>query len=765
MKHFVFLLAILVSFMAGAANVNGRLIDEASKEGVVNGAFYFCQNDEPVSNLVCLTDIDGFFDVEIPEGIYNVVLVYQTCRIAVKDSLTVNNDLDLGTIGVDLAVLQIDAAVAVSRKPVVKYGNGKILYDLSAMPAVSGGNALDGLLNIPGITLDGQSSIRMNGFISPQIRVNGRNLRLTDEETMDYIANLSISSISQVEYIKNPGPQYESDGRPVLDIVLKQKEDIFEGSLTASAAYRKLFSEGASVKLDLSKGKTSSYLYYRFRQNRNETVSTLDNEFSEISRVSPSNLHNAQIGTDIRISASETFGYRFFGSFQNSDLFSDDDHYTSRYDQKAGGVYVYNTFSAGRFRWDTDVTYSMDRGERNSSRDDQLSAGERKDTYSQKTDASSLRLSTEGRYSLTDASSFRLGGYLVIPEIDSDMSGSYSNKTGYSEKQFSPYASFDYMKNGLGIAATLSYLNVNEKLLVNDMEYTLPERHIGRVLPSVSINYDLNPNNRISLDYKMTLKRSSYRDIIPVRYASSGFLNRQGNPDLKSSVNSEIALSYMFMKAAYAELSYSMTSNPMVELIYPENGRYMMKMQNLESSDYLRLVLSIPVPIVNKPALGIQWIAFTNLAWHRQWDKGVIPPPADLEYNKVFNAYYIQHKHTLALPHNWSADCQVVYYSPLYSGFYKTKRQWWIDLNVRKRIRSCSLALGVNDFFNTNIADVTLGPFLDDTYRIDWQGPRITLSATFHFGKSLSKKVVDRKVKNSDNRLNNSVEDNITIGL
>ena len=84
---------------------------------------------------------------------------------------------------------------------------------------------------------------------------------------------------------------------------------------------------------------------------------------------------------------------------------------------------------------------------------------------------------------------------------------------------------------------------------------------------------------------------------------------------------------------------------------------------------------------------------------------------------------------------------------------------------MRKRIRSCSLALGVNDFFNTNIADVTLGPFLDDTYRIDWQGPRITLSATFHFGKSLSKKVIDRKVKTSDNRLNNSVEDNITVGL
>ena len=85
MKHFVFLLAILVSFVAGAANVKGRLIDEASKEGVVNGAVYFCQNDEPVSNLVCLTDIDGFFDVDIPEGIYNVVLAYQTCRIAVKD--------------------------------------------------------------------------------------------------------------------------------------------------------------------------------------------------------------------------------------------------------------------------------------------------------------------------------------------------------------------------------------------------------------------------------------------------------------------------------------------------------------------------------------------------------------------------------------------------------------------------------------------------------------------------------------------------------
>ena len=746
--------AVLISINSFASEVKGRLIDKDTKEGIINGAVYFATESNTSSNLVALTDLDGRFSLDVPEGEYNVTLAFQEEIIPLRKNIIIDSDIDFETIEVDLSIFRLDAAVAVSSRPMVKYEGGKVLYDLSALPAVAGGNALDGLLSIPGITSDGQTSLKINGFVTPQIRVNGRNLRLSDEETMNFISNMKISAVDHVEYIKNPGPQYESEGKPVLDIVMRHIEDVFEGAASASLTYQKLFSESGAVRIDLNKGISSNYIYYRFGQNRSETVNSLDVMTPEISRVDPSNNHRAWLGSDLRFSAYETAGYRVSVGLQDSEQ-STNNGYFSGYHRKSLTGYLYNSFKKDKFSWDIDALFSSDNGDRNINIDNRLEAHE--------TDYLNFRVSTLGSVALSESSSISLGGSIMIPEVKNNVEGSSVLASKYSERASSVYVTYRYTRSALNLETTLMFNDVYEDLLLNGSDFDLPESGVSRLLPSLSLTYDLSKNHRVGLDYKSKVLRPNYRDIIPASSSSSSILVRDGNTALKSGWNSELDLSYSFMKAAYAELSYSMTKKPIMEYIYPDSDRYVMKMLNMDSSDYLRFVVSIPVPIINMPAIGLRWITFTNFAWHRQWDKGTLP--GDMDYRKVFNAYYFLHKHTFSFPGDWSADCQAVYYSPLYSGLYKTATQWWIALNVRKKMKSVSVSLGLHDPFNTNVAKVTLGPSLDNVYTIDWQAPRFTLGLTWHFGKSLSKKAVNRRVDNGESRLDISDTDNITIGL
>ena len=104
--------AVLISFNSFASEVKGRLIDKDTKEGIINGAVYFATESNTSSNLVALTDLDGRFSLDVPEGEYNVTLAFQEEIIPLRKNIIIDSDIDFETIEVDLSIFRLDAAVA-----------------------------------------------------------------------------------------------------------------------------------------------------------------------------------------------------------------------------------------------------------------------------------------------------------------------------------------------------------------------------------------------------------------------------------------------------------------------------------------------------------------------------------------------------------------------------------------------------------------------------------------------------------------------------
>ena len=281
----------------------------------------------------------------------------------------------------------------------------------------------------------------------------------------------------------------------------------------------------------------------------------------------------------------------------------------------------------------------------------------------------------------------------------------------------------------------------------------------SELLPYASLRYTPARDHQISLTHSSSYTRPSYRDLLGYISSASEVLAREGNRHLTTSYRRSLTLNYSYLQAAQLELSYVDTKEPIVEAITQQGGVYVLRRHNLDYSRYLRALLVLPIPIIRQGELS--WTASTYLAAQRQWDAGRIDRA---DYSKVFNAYYVQHKHNLGLPSGWTADLGVTYYSGLMFGLYHMQRQWWMDASVSKRIHDLRITLSAHDLFNTNIARGSYelsSPAL--AFERNWHSPRLQLTLSYSWGKKAVKTHDARSRKDDTKRLSTDANEGLNI--
>ena len=216
------------------------------------------------------------------------------------------------------------------------------------------------------------------------------------------------------------------------------------------------------------------------------------------------------------------------------------------------------------------------------------------------------------------------------------------------------------------------------------------------------------------------------------------------------------------MRAASLEFSYSDERLPIVEMISRQGSNYYLSRNNLDRSQYIRVVAGLPIPIINNQDLGINWLASTYFAFHRQFDRGVVN---DSHIDRTFNAYYLMHSQSLSLPKNWNILAQATYYSPLFMGVYQTtKPQWWIDLTVSKRIANWKFSLSGRDLLNSNIAEgQVVGLPMEMHFKKNWHQPSVTLSISLFIGNDKLKGTRKMNTSESADRIVSTADESISL--
>lgn len=371
--------------------VYGRIIDASTKKGVefATVSLLAATKDSTVSGA--LADEHGDFSMErAPAGTYRLraaSLGYTTY----EQSVTIAADRaeqDLGNLLVQPGATTLKPAEVTAERAQTQLQVDRRVYNVEKDLNVRGGNGLDVMKNVPGLSVDADDNVQLrNG--SPQVMVDGRPTVLTLEQ-------IPADEIERVEVITNPGVSFDaSSSGGIINVVLKKStRPGYNGQVQASAGTSGRY--GGNASLNVKDGRWAWTLSGNYGMNDNRTrATTLRDTYGEgalqkafrqsgATRNQRGN-YGGRLSAEVKVSNRSTLT---FGGNARGRAYESDDNLdwterdaagtlTGSGGQLNGGTNESNDLSAqAGFRhktpvegreWSTDLTYNRSRRENSTS--------------------------------------------------------------------------------------------------------------------------------------------------------------------------------------------------------------------------------------------------------------------------------------------------------------------------------------------------------------------------------------------------------------
>ncbi len=224
-------------------SITGKIVDSLQQplEGVTILLLTGAAN-APVKSA--LTDNKGAFVLEkIKWGNYKLIFSMTGFR---KDSSTVilseeKNAINAGTIKLLNVSKNLQDITVTAQRPPVERKIDRTVVNVDQMISAAGSTALDVLERSPGVSVDNNGVISLQGKNGVIIFIDDKPTYLSGADLENYLRSLPASSVDQIELMTNPPAKYDAaGGAGVINIRLKRtKAKGFNGSL--NTAYTQLF--------------------------------------------------------------------------------------------------------------------------------------------------------------------------------------------------------------------------------------------------------------------------------------------------------------------------------------------------------------------------------------------------------------------------------------------------------------------------------------------------------------------------------------------
>ena len=188
----------------------------------------------PFTNCVLLHEVDSSFaygttgDMEGQFAISNVASGSYLLRVTFMgyetfwQRLELNQDIDLGIIGLDKNATLLKEVQVTASRPLYSADGEKVFYNVSDDPSVQSGNATDALQNAPGVEVDAEGNIKYRGGAEVTIWINNKPSHLKAESLKQYLKSLPAGTLQRIEVIAHPSAKYHTQNC-VVNIVTTAK--------------------------------------------------------------------------------------------------------------------------------------------------------------------------------------------------------------------------------------------------------------------------------------------------------------------------------------------------------------------------------------------------------------------------------------------------------------------------------------------------------------------------------------------------------------
>lgn len=787
-KIFVAIISIAfccASFPSSAQNglLTGKVLDETAKPipsanvsllKVANTAFIASASTSP----------DGTFSIATPEaGNYFLRFTstgfseFKTQAFEVK---SVGFTKDFGLIRLIAEVKTLSSVLVTALRPTITQLADKMVVSVEGTAMAAGNTAYIVLGKTPGVFIDAEGNIQLNGRSGIMVMIDGRQTFLSARDLRTMLEAMPAENLKNIEIITNPSSKYEAEGTSgILNINLKKNtQQGLNGSINTT--YNNNFKDfGATLSTNImyKKGRWNSILATttgRYINGRDATFTRVFVSPSAVTYFDQVAQSNGWIqgppalrfGTDYTLNSNHSVGFmtRYNTWNYNTDFLTDT--YIGAHPKTSSNFIQAENFTYTSARtFTTNLHYSgkldttgtllsadldyvriTKRGYSNfSNYFTDLGTGQKTqdllytnnpngyDVYSGKIDFT-LPLKEGGRFEAGVRAS----------QVSSDNDNQFYFNNGSLVADINRTNHFKYRE---GIYA--AYVNwngtVSKKLSVQAglrMEHTsstghsitlnrITQREYTNIFPTLFLQQKVSDDYGINYNISRRISRPNYGLLNPFRIYRDPYTWIEGNPFLQPQYSNIVSMAHVILKRYIVTLSYQRTEGVISELPFVDvaNAVTIYTQANINKSRSMGATAIAPLKIAKK------------------WDS---QNTAVISYNKFIlntdttqqtNAqlyFSVQSNHTILLPQSIRMELNLVYRGPAASGLYKQAAMTSVNVGFKRAFlkKKFEAAVNVSDIFKGTslVRKATIGNSTSDFDQY-FRARSVSISLTYTFSK------------------------------
>lgn len=695
------------------------------------------------------------------------------------------------------------AEVVVSaKKPLIERKADKMVMNVESSTLAVGSNALEVLQRAPGVTVDQNDQIALQGKQGVNIMLDGKMTFMSNADVVTLLKSMQSSEIETIELITNPSSKYDASGNAgIINIKRKKGKGLgtngnFNGNVSKGINYRN--NVGFSVNHRSKRSNVfGNYNYSKFNNDQVlgiDRISSLNNAdlyFSQISNnFDANNNHNFKAGADFFINSKNTIGLMLNGNFSNGISHNVSNTLVGNSFSNSDSIVFVDGNSKKNYKnlsYNANYKLTIDSLGQEISADADYSnfisnESSYYDNFYLNTDRSTLRSpwfinnqspsnidikAIKADYSKPLSKTFKIDAGLKSSWVKTDNDLKF---TQLNNKQWENLANrsnhFIYTEN-----INAAYLNVNKEFSFVNIQFGLRtehthskgnlitnkqvvERDYVNLFPNVSFSKALGKNNDVTLSYSRRINRPNYDALNPFIFYLDQYTYSKGNPFLNPEFANNIELGYTFKKMYNLTLNYTITNNPITQILLPDNSNKSLFQTTSNLNKQINYGANFNAPIT----IAKWWTSSNNFGAYYMGFRADDLQGQNLNTGKIF--YQINSQHNFTINKTVNAEFSGDYTSSLIYGTIKIKPVYMFNTGISKNFKQnkYNLKLTLTDIFNTNRQKIS-SAYTGLEYKLNQKNETqfFRLSFTYKFGSNEVKPERNRNtgLENEQRRLKN----------
>jgi iron complex outermembrane receptor protein len=691
-------------------------------------------------------------------------------RVSAVNHLTVIRRIENSeTTGLQIllktAVQQLKEVQVTASRPLIQFLGDRTIVNIDAAPSSAGNTMLEVIEKMPGVQVDQDGNISINGKTGSVVLIDGRESFLTGLQLLNLLRNMPAANTDQLEIISNPSARYDASFTGgILNIKTKKGlTEGFNGSVSLGEGVSVFDDVDGSIKAyPLSRNNISwnyrktrfnfygnagfkhEYFFENFKTNRYfhavQDNTAAGSYFSQSYIKAPdNNSYELRTGLDIVLSSNSVLGILINNNYSA---------YSS-----IGGAYSYLANPLGKINYfmqssiiipeakDFTGNYNLNYKYAHPKKNADLSLDLSRLTSTSNSFTNNETYFTDTLANVLHAPIFRhqdsrshFTGWVFKTDLLLKKFSGFKLETGYKYsfietvndplflwKQGGNYeidkVRTTYFRYSDAIHAGYLILSRNVKKLEVQFGLRLESaagkgyqrvndssflRNWFNLFPSFYVKYNASVKYQLILNYTSRIIRPTAKHLSPFIYMTDSLYSNTGNPFIQPQFSHAVELRHIINNRVSITTSYQNTRDMILTAVYQDPVYKTTKTSSHNLSRFELLTVTVSVPV--KPAS--YWQANITAAIGLTHAHGLLFQ-LPVKQSIYFATTLMTNNFTLS--ETWSADLNFSYNSPQFAGLATLFRPISYNAGIRKKTKD-------------NLGSITLSmqnPFTIQRFRME----------------------------------------------